>query len=80
LQNRRQDVTAMLDALERDDFELIEFLSHGMRGAGGMFGFQAITDIGASIEKAAASFDTVASHKWVGELSGYLDRIGRTIE
>ena len=46
-----------------------------MRGAGGSYGFQAITDIGASLERAAASADTDASRKWVGELSSYLDRV-----
>jgi len=75
LQNRRQDVIAMLDALDRDDFETVESLGHGMRGAGGSFGFDAITDIGAALEQAAESADTDASRKWVGELSSYLDRV-----
>jgi hypothetical protein len=39
-----------------------------------MYGFQAITDIGASIEQAAESVDNDASRKWVRELSSYLDR------
>jgi len=46
-----------------------------MKGAGSMFGFQAITDIGAALEQAAKSADTDASRKWVGELSSYLDRV-----
>jgi HPt (histidine-containing phosphotransfer) domain-containing protein len=75
LQNRRQDVIAMLGALDRGDFETVEFLGHGMRGAGGMFGLQAITDIGAALEQAAESADTAMSRKWVGELSSYLDRV-----
>jgi HPt (histidine-containing phosphotransfer) domain-containing protein len=75
LQNRRQDVSAMLDALDRGDFETVEILGHGMRGAGGSYEFQAITDIGAALEQAAESADTDASRKWVGELSGYLDRV-----
>jgi hypothetical protein len=41
-----------------------------------MFGFQAITDIGAALEQAAESADTDASRKRVGELSRYLDRVG----
>ena len=65
----------MLDALDRGDFEAVEFLGHGMRGAGGMFGFQVITDIGAALEQAAESADADASRKWVGELSRYLDRV-----
>jgi PAS domain S-box-containing protein len=74
LHNRRQDVVAMLEALDRGDFETVEFLGHGMRGAGGMFGFQAITDIGVGLEQSAACADAVASRRWVDELSVYLDR------
>ena len=75
LQNCRQNVVAMLDALDRGDFETVEILGHGMRGAGGSYGFQAITDIGAALEQVAESADTDASRKWVGELSRYLDRV-----
>src|SRR6202045_3465967 len=75
LQNRRQDVIAMLDALDRGDFETVESLGHSMKGAGGSFGFEAITDIGAALEQAAESADTDASRNWVGELSSYLDRV-----
>src|SRR4029077_1728870 len=75
LQNCRKNVIAMLDALDRGDFETVEILGHGMRGAGGSYEFQAITDIGAALEQAAESADTDASRKWVGELSGYLDRV-----
>ena len=75
LQNCRKNVIAMLDALDRGDFETVEILGHGMRGAGGSYGFQAITDIGAALEQAAESADTDASRKWVDELSRYLDRV-----
>ena len=76
LRNCRQHGVTMLDALDRGDFGTVEFLGHGMRGAGGMFGFQAITDIGAALEQAAENADTGESRKWVGELSRYLDRVG----
>jgi CheY-like chemotaxis protein/HPt (histidine-containing phosphotransfer) domain-containing protein len=75
LQNRRQDVLSMLDALDRRDFATVERLGHGMRGAGGSWGFQAITDIGAALEKAAENTDSDASRKCVSELSRYLDRV-----
>jgi PAS domain S-box-containing protein len=75
LQNRRQDVITMLGALERGDFETVKSLGHGMKGAGGSYGFQAITDMGGALEHAAGGADTDASRKWVGELSSYLDRV-----
>lgn len=65
----------MLDALGRGEFETVERLGHSMNGAGASFGFQAITDIGVALEQEARSADTVASRKWVGELSRYLDRV-----
>jgi response regulator RpfG family c-di-GMP phosphodiesterase len=55
LQNRRQDVSAMLDALDRGDFETVESSGPRHEGAGGSYGFQAITDIGAALEQAAES-------------------------
>ena len=75
LQNRRQDVVGILDALDQGDFETVESLAHGMKGAGGSWGFQHITDIGAALEQAAKSGDNDASRKWVRELSRYLDRV-----
>jgi HPt (histidine-containing phosphotransfer) domain-containing protein len=65
----------MREALDRRDFETVERLGHGMKGAGGNYGFQAISDIGAALEEAAQSADTEAARTWVDELSRYLDRV-----
>ena len=73
LRNRRLDVIRMIEALDQQDFRTIEFLGHGMRGAGGMFGFPAITEIGAALEQAAIIADTAASQRSVQDLSDYLD-------
>jgi PAS domain S-box-containing protein len=75
LQNRREDVIAMLDALDGANFETVESLGHGMKGAGESYGFQGITDIGAALEQTAENADIDASRKLVGELSRYLDRV-----
>jgi PAS domain S-box-containing protein len=75
LRNCKQNVVVMLDALDRVDFETVTSLGHQMMGSGGMFGFQAITDIGRSIELAAENADTDGSREWVGALSIYLDGV-----
>ena len=77
LRNCRQNVVLMRDALDRVDYETITSLGHQMRGSGGSYGFQAITDIGAALEEAAGSADNDVSRKWVNELSCYLDGIDR---
>src|SRR4029453_16091101 len=75
LRHRRQDVAAILDALDRGDFGTVERLGHDMRGAGGNYGFQPITDIGAALEQSAGRADAGAARKWAGELARYLDRV-----
>ena len=77
LQNRRNDVATMLQAVGDGDFGSVERLGHSMKGAGASFGFQAITDIGAGIERSAHSVDERASRNWVNELSKYLDELAR---
>ncbi|MDB5492707.1 MAG: multi-sensor hybrid histidine kinase, partial [Phenylobacterium sp.] len=75
LENCRLNVIAMLAALDCDDFQAVIILGHNLRGSGGGFGFQMITDIGAGLEQAADDSDAAASRRWVGELSTYLDHI-----
>jgi HPt (histidine-containing phosphotransfer) domain-containing protein len=76
LENCRQNVIVLLDALDRVDFETVTSLGHQMRGSGGAYGFQVITDIGAALQEAAESADDDVSRKWVSELSNYLEGIG----
>jgi PAS domain S-box-containing protein len=75
LQNCRQNVVELHDALDRLDFDAISTLGHQMRGSGGAYGFQFITDVGAALELAAGDADDQASRRSVIELSNYLDRL-----
>jgi len=80
LQNRERDVVTMLDALARGEFETVARLGHGMKGAGASFGFQAITDMGAALEREAGSANAGALRQLVDELSTYLNGVGRGAE
>jgi PAS domain S-box-containing protein len=75
LKNCRGNIITMGAALDHGNFETVKSLSHDMRGSGGMFGFQTITDLGAALGHAADNADAGASRKWLGELSRYLDRV-----
>jgi CheY-like chemotaxis protein len=74
LLNCKRNVVAMVHAIDINDFQTVKFLSHGMRGAGGMFGFPIITDICASIQEATECLDGASSREHLNELSIYLDR------
>ena len=75
LENRRKDIAAMLDAVQRGDFETVRILGHSMKGAGGGYGFDAITELGAALEQAAKQRNAVEIRNRVHELSCYLDRV-----
>jgi len=75
LENRQEDVKSIYDALEKEDYETIRILGHSMKGAGGGYGFDEITDIGRSIEESAEGKNQEEVKKWVINLSNYLDRV-----
>jgi PAS domain S-box-containing protein len=75
LENCRRDVVSMLAALDRADFEAVIILGHNLRGSGGGFGLQAITDFGAGIELSAGDADDGGTRRWLGELTAYLDAV-----
>ena len=75
LENRRKDITAMQEALARGDFETVRVLGHSMKGAGGGYGFDAITDIGAALEKAAKDNNPGTVLRGLRDLAAYLDRV-----
>ena len=75
LDNRRDDVTTMVGALEEGDFETIRVLGHDMKGSGGGYGFDGITDIGQSLEQAAKDQDQTGIRKLVQDLVNYVERV-----
>ncbi len=75
LDNRRKDVVKIADALSRGDFEVPRILGHSMKGAGGGYGFDAITEIGAAIEAAAKAADPGSIREQVGKLETYLNSV-----
>jgi len=75
LQHRQGDIEAILEALEKSDYETIRILGHNMKGAGGGYGFEVITDIGSAIEKAAKISDADEIKRSLNELSMYLEQI-----
>jgi CheY-like chemotaxis protein len=75
LQRKREDITALNNALEQLDYESIRVLGHSLKGSGGSYGFDNITEIGKQIEMAAKNQDPVAIREWINKLSQYLSCI-----
>jgi HPt (histidine-containing phosphotransfer) domain-containing protein len=75
LERRGDDVRKLRDALDASDMESLRVTGHSMKGTGGGYGFDGLSEIGAAIEKAAKSGDLDAVRARVDELVDYLARI-----
>lgn len=75
LVNRWRDARAIIGGVARKDYEMIRDLGHDMRGTGGAYGFDAITGIGRSLERAAKDENPTEVLKQAMELATYLERI-----
>jgi len=75
LDNRKKDVQTLRDALTMHDYRTIQTLSHRMRGDGGGFGLDRITEIGAAMELAAKLEDCPAIEQHIVRLEDFLKRV-----
>lgn len=73
LENRRRDLAAIASALACADYDTIRMLGHNMKGSGAGYGFTEITEIGASLEQAAAGREPAEIRARAEDLSRYLD-------
>ena len=74
-ENRIKDVETIHEALKEGDYETIRVIGHGMKGSGGGYGFNAITEMGAIIESAAKNKDVAEIQKQMKDLSTYLESV-----
>jgi HPt (histidine-containing phosphotransfer) domain-containing protein len=75
LANRAVDVGKIRAALAGADFEAIRGSGHGMKGAGGGYGFPEISRLGTALEEGARQRDAAAITALVASLEEYLGRI-----
>ncbi|MGH8656948.1 MAG: Hpt domain-containing protein [Gammaproteobacteria bacterium] len=75
LDNRRQDVWIIKEAMAHADYERIRILGHSIKGSGGGYGFETITELGAQIESAATAGDRLQIMRALELLKDYLERV-----
>lgn len=75
LANRRKDLETLRTALTSRDFSTIRMLGHRMKGDGGGYGFDAITEIGGAMELAAGRHDHPAIERLIAHLEDFLARV-----
>lgn len=75
LENRRQDIETIRALLASGDFETVSSLGHSMKGSGGGYGFDEITQLGMRIEQFAKEQNSAGVEAQLTALADYLDRV-----
>ena len=75
LANRKKDIAAIYVALEKNDLDTLRIIGHSMKGSGGGYGFDTISDIGMLMEKAAKEGRDEDIRLQVKRLANYLCQV-----
>lgn len=75
LENRAHDLQTLRDALTQQDFGTIQNLGHRLKGDGGGYGFDRITEIGTTMEQAAQHKDSPLIEQQILQLEEFLRRV-----
>lgn len=72
LDNVAKNIDAIRTAAAAGDLETIRSLGHRMKGAGGGYGLDRVTELGRKIEESARAGDLEAALRWDEELGEYM--------
>lgn len=75
LEKRREEVQRFRTAVAAADLEALEAMGHALKGTGGGYGFDYLTDLGREIESGARSGDLASIEDAVVRLHDYLSRV-----
>ncbi len=78
LKNRRRDIEELKRCHQVQDFESCRSMGHKMKGSGGGYGFDRITEIGFQLEAVAHAEDGDKVYEQIQQLQEYLDSISIT--
>ena len=73
--HKRADVDTIFEAVTRRDYAEIGRIAHRVKGEGGSYGFDTMTEIARSLEHAAATRDDGAVTTLARQLLSYLDHV-----
>lgn len=75
MQRRREDVKSLKASFSAGELDKIRITGHSMKGTGGGYGFDGLSQIGAELEKAALAGEADKIPALIDRLEGYLDSV-----
>lgn len=75
IERRQSDITALWMALKTGDYDTLSTLGHQLKGSGTAFGFEGLSDCGASLEEAAKANDLDEASRQAALIADYVAQI-----
>ena len=75
LENRKADLSNLQACLDNSDFDSIKSTGHSLKGVGGGYGFDRISEIGAELEQAGLNQDGSKVSELLAAYTDYLNRL-----
>ncbi|WP_371362285.1 hypothetical protein SRRS_34740 [Sporomusa rhizae] len=72
LAKRQEDIAAVLTAIQTNDYETIRIIGHTLKGIGGGYGFDQLTELGAALELAGKRQEAAPARELVQAMKDYL--------
>lgn len=74
-EKRRAEVTMLRHAVAARDLDALRGIGHNLKGVGGGYGFDALTDLGRALEERARAGDCEGSSMVVEAIADYVARV-----
>ena len=78
--NRESDIKNLKEHLANENYDKIEQIGHQLKGAGGSYGFDYITEIGKKIENLANKNNVKEIEQLIDELKSYMNTVEITYD
>jgi histidine phosphotransfer protein HptB len=75
LERKREEARKVVEAAAVADFGVVGALGHKLKGEGGSYGFDRLSEIGAALEQAAMNRDAVGMRYLTRRLFAYLQSV-----
>ncbi len=75
LENREKDLITLKKALESEDYSLIQTIGHNLKGSGGSYGLDSLSEYGRLLEEAVQANNASEIGKSIEALSLYLQNL-----
>ncbi|MDX2470436.1 MAG: Hpt domain-containing protein [SAR324 cluster bacterium] len=75
LAKRLEDIQTITDLSAEEEFSKIQALAHKMKGSGGGYGLDFISEVGLNLEVYAKSSQPEPIFEWLAKLKDFLERL-----